>query len=63
MQTIPIDQQMMQVGERAGQEAHERFVREGIAHWHKEQARKERKDRAIEQPVETVKPAEQGASK
>ena len=37
MKTIQIDEQMRQVGERAGQEAYERFKQEGNAQWHKEQ--------------------------
>ena len=55
MKTIQIDEQMMQVGERAGQEAYDRFVQEGIAHWHKERAEKERKKQEAEK---TVKPGD-----
>ena len=51
MKTIQIDEQMMQVGERAGQEEYENFVREGIVQWHKERA--ERKDKEAGQPIES----------
>jgi len=36
MKTIPIDEQMRQSGERAGQKAYNAFVQQGIDQWHKE---------------------------
>ena len=51
MKTIQIDEQMRQVGERAGQKAYEKFKQEGIAQWHKE--RVEQKDKEAGQPTES----------
>ena len=51
MKTIPIDEQMSQIADHAGQEAYEKFVQEGIAHCLQERAAKERKDKEAEQPV------------
>ncbi|MDR0327770.1 MAG: hypothetical protein LBI05_05695 [Planctomycetaceae bacterium] len=51
MKTIAIDEQMEQVGERAGHEEYEKFVQMGIAQWHKERA--ERKDKETEKPAES----------
>jgi len=52
MQTIQIDEQMRQAGERAGQKAYERFKKEGIAQWHKERA--EQEDREAEKSAEST---------
>jgi hypothetical protein len=51
MKTITIDEQMTQVGERAGQEEYEKFVQMGIAQWHKERAEQQR-DREAEGSAE-----------
>jgi len=53
MKTIPIDEQMSQIVDRAGQEAYEKFVQEGIAHYLKERAKKQ-KDKEAEKPVESA---------
>ena len=51
MNTIPIDEQMSQIADHAGQEAYERFVQEGIAHCLKERAAKERQDKEADKPT------------
>ena len=55
MKTIPIDEQMVQVGERAGREASERFVQEGIDRWHRQREAKERRDEEAETSVDSAK--------
>ena len=45
--TIPIDEEMLRMGERDMQEGYEKFVQAGIAEWHKERA--EQNDRKAEQ--------------
>jgi len=41
MKTIQIDEQMLQVGERAGKAEYDKFIQDGIASWHKERTQKE----------------------
>ena len=45
--TIPIDEEMLRIGERDMEEEYEKFVQAGIAQWHKERA--EQNDRETEQ--------------
>ena len=47
MPTIPIDEEMLRMGERDMHEEYEQFVQAGIAEWHKERA--ERNARETEQ--------------
>jgi len=51
MKTIPIDERMSQIADPVGQEAYEKFVQDGIAHYLKERAAKERKDKEAEKPT------------
>ena len=44
MKTLQIDERMLQVGERAGQAAYEKFKQEGIALWHKKRAEEQERD-------------------
>ena len=45
--TIPIDEEMLRMGERDMQEGYEKFVQAGIDQWHRERA--EQNDRETEQ--------------
>ena len=53
--TTSIGDHLTQASERAIQEDYEKFVQQGIAHWHKQRAEKERKKQEAEK---TVKPGD-----
>ena len=44
MSKIKIDEKIRQAGGDVLQEAYEQFVQEGIAHWHKERAKREKRE-------------------
>ena len=55
MKTLQIDERMLQVGERAGQAAYEKFKQEGVALWHKKRAEeKEQADGRLQTAEETT---------
>jgi len=54
MKTIPIDEQMSQIADHAGQEAYDKFVQEGITHCLKERAANARQDKEADKPTESA---------